>query len=307
MVFGVIICFKRNNTVFLHDCFTKAKHLTHDMNTEQGYLLFVPSGGLGNRLRALASAVWLTRATGTQLQTIWFQDWALHAPFHTLFEDNSQLCLREASWRDLLVYDRPRKRNLFVPKWFQNRLFSQRIEEYEVTPLKKRGFDFVQWVKGKRSYMSCYQDFGEVPNALYAELFHPIAALEQRIEENLQKVGPHPIGIHIRRTDNQASIALSPIQLFIDRAEEILKEHPDQRFYLATDDEPTKLAFKQRFGEHIITASNKAERGNTAGIQDAVVEMFTLARMEEIYGTADSSFSVIASRIGNNRLTILQQ
>lgn len=135
----------------------------------------------------------------------------------------------------------------------------------------------------------------------------PYRPLEQRIEENLQKVGPHPIGIHIRRTDNQASIALSPIQLFIDRAEEILKEHPDQRFYLATDDEPTKLAFKQRFGKHIITASNKAERGNTAGIQDAVVEMFTLARMEEIYGTADSSFSVIASRIGNNRLTILQQ
>ncbi len=291
----------------MHERFTKAKHLTHDMNTEQGSLLFVPSGGLGNRLRALASAVWLTRATGTQLQTIWFQDWALHAPFHSLFEDNSELCLREASWRDVLVYDRPRKRNLFVPKWFQNRIFDQRIEEYEVTPLKQRGFSFTQWVKGKRSYMSCYQDFGEVPNALYAELFHPIPTIEQRICENLQKVGPHPIGIHIRRTDNQASIDLSPIQLFINRTEAILKEHAEQRFYLATDDEPTKAAFRERFGEHIITASNKAERGNTAGIQDAVVEMFTLARMTEIYGTADSSFSVIASRIGNNSLTILQQ
>lgn len=270
-------------------------------------MLFIPSGGLGNRLRALASAVWLTRATQTRLETIWFQDWALHAPFHDLFEENGELCLREASWWDLIVNDRPRKRNLFIPKWFQNLRFEQRIEEYQVTPLKQRGFSFEEWVKGKQSYMSCYQDFGEVPNALYAELFRPIAPLEQRIRENLERVGNHPIGIHIRRTDNQVSIDESPIMLFLDRTEEILRERPDQRFYLATDDEPTKKEFKDRFGERIIMADNKAERGNTAGIQDAVVEMFTLARMTEIYGTADSSFSVIASRIGNNMLHILRQ
>lgn len=43
------------------------------------------------------------------------------------------------------------------------------------------------------------------------------------------------------------------------------------------------------------------------GIQAAVAEMFTLARTKCIYGTANSSFSVIASRIGGNELHILEQ
>lgn len=270
-------------------------------------LLFVPSGGLGNRLRAIVSAVQLSEATGAALQIVWFKDWGMGAEWREIFKPMKHYALREASLLDSLVYDRPRKRNFFVPKLFQNLLFEQRIDEYDVTPLKCKDFDFCAWAKGRNSYMSCYQDFGAVNNSLYSGLFSPTDEIEQRIARNLERLGDAPIGIHVRRTDNRAAIERSPISLFFDAMDSIVRDNPAQRFYLATDDEETKNEMLKRYGDALLMSSSKAERGTTEGIKDAVVEMFTLARCREIYGTADSSFSVIASRIGDIPLTILEQ
>lgn len=270
-------------------------------------LLFVPSGGLGNRLRAIVSAVQLSETTGTALRIVWFKDWGMGAEWREIFKPMKHYALREASLLDSLVYDRPRKRNFFVPKLFQNLLFEQRIDEYDVTPLKRKNFDFCVWAKGRNSYMSCYQDFGTVDNSLYSDLFSPTDEIEQRIARNLEQLGDAPIGIHVRRTDNRAAIERSPISLFFDAMDSIVRDNPAQRFYLATDDEETKNEMLKRYGDALLMSSSKAERGTTEGIKDAVVEMFTLARCREIYGTADSSFSVIASRIGDIPLTILEQ
>lgn len=284
----------------------KAKTIMSE-DKSNGTLVFVPSGGLGNRLRAVASAYHLAQTTGIGLQIYWFQDWALHAPFRSLFQPSPLFHLIEGNAATALLYDRPRQRNLFISKLYQRISFDQRIDEWQVTPLKQQGFDFEAWARGKRSYMSCYQDFGQFPNALYAQLFHPVESIERAIARNMNKLGDHPIGIHIRRTDNLEATRRSPLHLFIDQMQALLEEQPNLRFYLATDDEPTKRQLRQRFGNAIVTANNRADRGTVEGIQAAVAEMYTLARTHCIYGTADSSFSVIASRIGGNKLHILEQ
>ena len=93
------------------------------MNT--GKLLFVPSGGLANRMRAMASAWQLAANTGVKIETIWFCDWALNAPFHSIFEpiDNAEMVAREAKAWELLTLDRPRKRNFRIPLLKSSRLF----------------------------------------------------------------------------------------------------------------------------------------------------------------------------------------
>lgn len=48
-------------------------------------MTFIPVGGLANRMRAVSSAVTLAQKTNTIIDIVWFQDWALHAPFKTLF------------------------------------------------------------------------------------------------------------------------------------------------------------------------------------------------------------------------------
>lgn len=46
-----------------------------------GKITFVPVGGLANRMRAVASAVTLAAKSDSDLSIVWFQDWALNAPF----------------------------------------------------------------------------------------------------------------------------------------------------------------------------------------------------------------------------------
>ena len=94
----------------------------------KGQLLFVPSGGLANRMRAIASAYTLTQQTDSDLQVVWFQDWALHAPFRSIFEETPLVAVREATLVDHLIYDRARKKNFFLPALPQRMLFPEIIQ-----------------------------------------------------------------------------------------------------------------------------------------------------------------------------------
>ena len=277
------------------------------MNT--GKLLFVPSGGLANRMRAMASAWQLAVHTGVKVETVWFCDWALNAPFHSIFEpiENAEMVAREAKTWEQLTLDRPRKRNFRIPLLYQQLCFAQRIDEWQVTPLKNKGFDFNKWAAGKNSYMSCYQDFGHVPNSVYKHLFHPVGHILEEMQGYHEQFSAHTIGMHIRRTDNKESIERSPLSLFIDAAQREIDLHDDTRIFLATDDESTKTALKAEFGNRIITSSKPAARNSIAGIRGGVAELWMLASTSTIYGSAGSSYSVMASKIGENKLEVLSK
>ena len=272
-----------------------------------GHLLFVPSGGLANRMRAVASAYELCRRQSVSLRIVWLQDWALHAPFGALFEASPMLDVHDASCLDYLVYDRPRKRNLWIPKLFQHIIYDQRIDEPQVTPLKQRHFDFSRWVAGHKSYMSCYQEFGDFSNSLYAELFRPVAAVEERIRSFTDRFSAHTVGFHIRRTDNRESTEKSPLELFVEAGHRELAEYPDTMFFVATDHEQTKPVLRKTLAGRILTSPNAADRGSVEGIRGGLAEMYALSRASIIYGSAGSSFSVMASKIGSNPLVILSK
>ncbi len=63
----------------------------------KGKLLFVPSGGLANRMRAMASAWQMAQHTGVKVETVWFCDWALNAPFRAIFApiEHKEMTVRE--------------------------------------------------------------------------------------------------------------------------------------------------------------------------------------------------------------------
>lgn len=273
----------------------------------KGSLLLVPAGGLANRMRAVVSAYNLCRATESEMQVVWIRDWALNARFHDIFEsvDSRLFGLREARMSDYLINDRPRRRNLWLPRWPQKMVYERRIYEQYVTPLKMRGFDFESWLRGHRCYMSCYQEFGTYPHDLYTRIFRPVAAVREQVESNCRRFTAHTIGMHIRRTDNVESIAKSPTSLFIDAGRKEMICHPDLRIYLATDSDEVKREMREVFGERIITPCETAGRGNAEGIRGGLAEMWTLSRTMRIYGSAGSSFSTMAASIGGNPITIL--
>ena len=252
-----------------------------------GSLLFVPSGGLANRMRAVASAHELCKKVDSTLQVVWFQDWALSAPFHSIFEETPLVAIREATILDHRI------------------LFQRHIKEQDVTPLKKQSFDFEAWACGKRCYMSCYQVFGTFPDERYQQLFHPVKAVMDVVDGYRSQFNSHTIGLHIRRTDNAESIAKSPTVLFINKVREEIELHDDTKVFLATDSTEVKREFIAAFGSRIITPKEDACRDSISGIRGGVVDLWTLASTQKIYGSAGSSFSPMAASIGGVPLEIM--
>jgi hypothetical protein len=117
--------------------------------------------------------------------------------------------------------------------------------------------------------------------------------------------GSHTIGLHIRRTDNAESIAKSPTTLFINKVREEIDQHADTKVFLATDSMDVKQEFIAAFGTRIITPKEEACRDSISGIRGGVVDLWTLASTQKIYGSAGSSFSPMAASIGGVPLEIM--
>lgn len=267
---------------------------------------YVPVGGLGNRMRAIAGAIELGRQTGQPVRILWFRDAGLGCRFNQLFLplQAEGVSLREASSADYLLLDRPRPRNLFLPRLWQRLFYGLRIEERATAAGMYAGKDFVQWVKGHHTWMASYHYFHSltIPQGIYAP-FRPLPHLQQRIDAMAAKLGDHPVGIHIRRTDHVQAISESPTEAFIRRMQQL---PPETRFYLATDDEDEKSTLKKAFPGRVFTAESKADRGSLAGMEDALVEMYILSRTSLILGSAGSSFSATAANIGGIQLEIVE-
>lgn len=266
----------------------------------QGTITLVPVGGLANRMKAMDAAYHLAKDCGSKLKVIWFKDKGLNCRFDQLFQHptDSIITIREATFCDLLLEDRPRKKNFFLP-WLPEHLkYDACIYEQQATLLFYDHFDYAAWAKNRRVYLASCVYFHPQPEEKLFKLFQPIDSLQQEIAKRCADFNEHTIGIHIRRTDNIASITQSPTELFIKQMEEFVERHPDTTFYLATDSEEEKQKLKQVFGERISMSGHAAERNSLQGMQDALVELYTLSRTSRIIGSMQSSYSETAAQIG---------
>lgn len=268
-------------------------------------LTFVPTGGLANRMRAIAAAVNLSQRIGVRVEMVWFQGWGMHAPFSALFKPLPNL--REARGMDFLLNDKPRWDNLYLPAILRKMVYNHCIKDKEMYYLLRDNFDFEQWAAKGRNWMSSYHCFGKFENydQLLTELFVPQDDILEDVACFTQQFSEHTIGLHIRRTDNINAIKASPTELFITAVDKELSANAATKIFLATDDEPTKELFAQHYGSALITSHRAASRNSVQGIKDGLTDMLVLSHCAIIYGTAESSFSVMASHLGRIPLTIL--
>jgi len=272
-------------------------------------ITLVPTGGLGNRMRAIASAIALAERAKTKLRIIWFQDWGLGCNFNELFStlrhQEIEIELKEASFFDKYLHDRPRIKNFFIPYLFEKIQFDACLYEKEVTTNFFHHFDFLSWCQGRNVYVvSCISFFpSKLPRGAF-DVFRPVPELLERINKTGRSFPTSVVGVHIRRTDNKTAIADSPIEIFIQRMHQ---EDKAISFYLATDSEEVKQEMKQEFGNRIITSSNKAKRNDRDGMQDALVELYTLSHTSLILGSSHSTFSITAAEIGDIQCEIIKK
>lgn len=230
------------------------------------------------------------------------------ADFHSLFElsenvDKENVEVIDAKWYHY-IYDRPRKRNLWLPCIPQVFMFERRVYEKEMYSLNgcKEILDMltrynnVYLVHCGRFYEPCGNDLV------------PRKDIEKRVDEIIPLLGgckKRVIGIHIRRTDNVSSIKNSPLELFTEEMDKELAADRDVLFYVASDSLEEKRKLVDRYKEHIITSFEQPQRNTPKGIIDAMVDLCALSRTEKIYGSSHSSFSELSARLTGIELKVL--
>ena len=267
-------------------------------------LTLVPEGGLCNRIYAITSTVAFAKKYNLRLTVIWFKDWGMGAGFYDLFtcvQTLENIEIRDASLSDFYKYAKPIKRNFFLPKLFL-----------------RRKYDAVYyWYKEKHSVEEWYlshpgaQDFylfhcsKYFDNTGFLNLLLPVNAIQKRIDEQVKMISPHTIGIHVRRTDLSEAIIQSPLSAFISKMQHEIEMNPETTFYIASDSKEEKKHLVDVFGDKIISVENNLKRNTAEGVVDAFIELHTLAATKKIFGSCNSTYSILASEINNIPIEII--
>lgn len=280
-------------------------------------LTFVPTGGLGNRIRSMDAAIRLAVNSCAALRIYWFRDWQCPCPFQELFsfarlaEEKMPFpldfqCIEASGWR-YFCYERPRKENLYLPYGFQKLFFDCRMYENEVPHRMREAFDFAGWLRqGKEVYLGSYDAFmGECPGRILP-WFMPSEPVEAEIVPLAARFSGRMVGLHIRRTDNLRSIEVSPTSLFVRRIGQLLAEDPSTRFFLATDSMAERDLLLSTFGpERFVIPDYVPGRKTVADIRRALAEMYLLSRCDFVIGSFWSSFSKVAASLGGKTFELL--
>lgn len=267
----------------------------------------MPIGGLANRFNAITSAIAFCKDYNIKLKVLWFKDKGMGADFHSLFdlsEDVEKLDIEivDAKWYHY-VYDRPRKRNFWLPYIFQIFLFERRCYEKDIVSL---GNSFDKILNMLTQHNNVYLVHC---SSFYMNNLNDII-LKKDIRKRVEEVtsvfsGKKMIGIHVRRTDNIISIKNSPLELFIKEMDKELVSDENTFFYVASDSLEEKNRLIARYKERIITSVEQPQRDTYKGIVDALVELHALSKTEKIYGSSYSTFSNLAAQLGDMELKVL--
>jgi hypothetical protein len=169
--------------------------------------------------------------------------------------------------------------------------------------MQDEGADFEAFIAGRNAHIQALSLF-YAAKAPFTP-FRPVPALMDRIDALSEDFGDR-VGIHIRRTDHKTARALSPTELFIDEIRRIISQSHDQRFYLATDDPAEADRLLGLFPGRILTRKARSyDRTDIVALEDAIVELFSLARTSRIIGSAASTFTEAAGKIGKVPVTVV--
>lgn len=266
-------------------------------------LVLVPQGGLCNRLRAVLSALSLVeeKHVDAHIRVGWSADAECAASFDQLFVplDSPHLSFSPRRWTD-----RPVTRyNLHWPALVRSVIFSAQYRNMPpmLDELQRR------FSAGDSAvYVSTGHAFCDY-SPQYVRRLRPQPHLQEQIDALSADFDNHTIGVHIRRTDHTTCITESPDKLFVEAMQQCIDADPAARFYLATDDAALKARLAVRFPDRIIMQQCVGTRSDLRGMEEAVIDLWTLARTSRILGSYWSSYTDTAAEIGGIALHIIRK
>lgn len=263
-------------------------------------ITLIPTGGLCNRLRAIASTLHVAKENSCTVHVVWNRYDQMNAKFKDLFKpiDDKCVSLEESnSW----IYNINRKKEYYI-RFLPLRFKYDRLY-FQPTSFNGSNRKIIDDIKtGNGINILSISGAPLCKNYHLAELFTPVDDIARRINDTTSQFGKNTIGIHIRRTDNVESIDKSPLEAFKRNMDDEVAKDDNVSFYLASDDNSVKEQLKAEYGDRIITSIDNTDRDNSEGIKFAVYDLFCLSRTRRIIGSYYSSYTQEAARLGHIQL-----
>lgn len=272
-------------------------------------IYLIPHFGLANRIRVIVSGLSFSDKVNHRLTIIWNKEKSLFCNFSDLFEKNEKIIVKKKAFMLKLLIKA--QNSLLVKKTIGKfysidfTLFDSNVKEF----VWSTGSNFIDYkklpFKAKNYFFSTCHEFHF--EAAYLKFLIPVKSILFEIDKNSARFTSKTIGVHIRRTDHLQAIEESPLHAFEEVMQLDLMADPEINFYLATDDIEVEKILKDTFPGRVITFKKDYSRATVKGIQDAMVDLYSLANTCKIYGSYLSSFSDMASRIGDIPLIVIRK
>jgi len=275
-----------------------------------GTIVVIPTEGLANRIRIIASSFKLARESGKKLCVYWHLDVGLNAEFKNLFYEIEALPVKKVpvKYKIWMFLNIPNPRLRFLNKWYLKILnFGFTFFDSNAQQLWDKKINLLEEAnKTKNIFISSCQELNYFDIEDY-KIFIPQPEILKIIDAISQNFTSNTIGIHIRSTDHQWAKKHSPLWVFADKMQEEINTNPGINFFVSTDNMEYQEKLLQKFGrDKIIFHEKDFSRNTSKGIVDAVIDIFCLSRTSKIYGSYLSSFSEIAGRIGDTEVETLR-
>ena len=231
--------------------------------------------GMGNRLRAMVSAMCLAEDLHTTLRVLWpANNPACMAPFESLF-DTQQL-----------------------PSWVTVQM--GHVVDPSVSVLSPS--DLEMWLSsgGSHGDIKTISSYGHFYQKDPERWLRHLRSLRPLVSVD---VPPNAVGVHIRRGDHQLSKSQSPLDAFIS----IMETYPETTpFIVATDSATEKKRLQERFGDRVIFHATSLSRMTVQGMKSALTDFIALSKCNVILGSYNSSFSELAAFYGGVQLQVVK-
>lgn len=253
-----------------------------------GILYLEVNAGLCNRIRALVSGICWAESLGRKLVV----SWPSHKPecmarFHELFSEDSLPS-------DVVIS--------LIHKPLNTKVTC-------LSPVDAKKYIAQVPLDQPISIQSHGRFWDNTKNELWLEnlrRLRPSTSILKLITAYKEQYGLIDSAFHIRRTDNQKAIWLSPLELFGLKIQEYLNRNQGGKALVFSDDLGAIESLKMSLGtDRLLCPEVLRERHSLNGMIEATAVFFTLASMKRIYGSTNSSFSEIARDYGNNTLYIV--
>lgn len=238
------------------------------------------NAGLCNRLRALVAGICWAEKLGRKLVIYWPSNRPeCFAGFYDLFKNN---CLPD--FIQVLPAHLPVAESC-LQRVDAERIFALRATDNQIN------------IKSHGNFWG--SDSTYLGNLGFLMPSEPVKQLLDSWDS--QGLGSTDIAIHIRMTDNEKAIRLSPFDLFVRQIQKV--EGPVVVF---SDEPRAVMALQEMFGRRILSFESVRKRNTLEGMIEAAAVFFALAGKRKIFGSANSSFSEIAREYGDSELIVLR-